>query len=108
MLWKKVVLTVPLILLLFIGCYSEFFSEEACYKELKAIAKASKQYYEQFKIAPTAPYELEEAGYIKLNEKVQKEWKIFIYYPEEVVAISTIRNPKGEGKELKYEFPQVY
>jgi len=101
------IVTIPLLLTLFAGCYSSYFSEEAAYKEMKAIAKASKRYYKQYKYPPTAPYELEEAGYLELNEKVHREWKIFIFYPEEVVAVSTLRNPNGEGTELKYNIPQT-
>jgi hypothetical protein len=101
-----------LLLLLFLsagftGCDRQYFSDEAAYKAQKDIYFATRKYYKKHKEAPIDIDILIEEGFLVIKDSVRKEWRFIINWPDEIIAISTLRNPGGEGRELVYEVPEV-
>lgn len=73
--------------------------------QIGAIYNASKMYYQDRDIWPNSIDELEELGYLTVDEAVKRQWT-FNLSQEEISAISTAEMAGGAGKEVRYDILQ--
>jgi hypothetical protein len=56
--------------------------------------------------APADVEELEELGYLTLDESVRRQWTFTLAWPENIEATSTDEMPGGAGKTITYDILQ--
>lgn len=88
------------------GCDPVYLSDEAAFKAMKDIFRAARKYEARYGEAPMNTEQLENEGMLELKQKTKEDWKFYINWPDEIIAVSTFRNPGGEGRELKYDIPE--
>ncbi|MBS1261364.1 MAG: Type II secretion system protein G [Calditrichaeota bacterium] len=73
--------------------------------QIGAIYNAAKMYYQDNDLWPNSIDELEELGYLTVDEAVKRQWS-FSISEEEITAISTAEMAGGAGKEVRYDIQQ--
>lgn len=73
--------------------------------QIGAIYNAAKMYYQDNDMWPNSIDELEEMGYLTVDESVKRQWT-FSISEEEISAISTAEMAGGPGKEVRYDIQQ--
>ncbi len=75
--------------------------------QIGAIYNAIKMYMmERDEDPPSDPMELQDLGYLTMDESVMTQWQFVVNYPETIVATSTGEMPGGEGKEITYNIQE--
>lgn len=74
--------------------------------QIGAIYNAAKMFYMDRDRWPTTIEELEEYGYLQMDEAVRRQWEFSLNGQETIVATSTGEMPGGAGKEVTYDIQQ--
>jgi len=74
--------------------------------QIGAIYNASKMFYMDRDRWPTNVEELQEFGYLTMDEAVQRKWEFSLNGQETIVATSTGEMAGGAGKEVTYDIQQ--
>ncbi len=74
--------------------------------QIGAIYNASKMFRQDRDRWPTDIEELEEYGYLEMDESVRRMWEFTINGTETIVASSTDEMPGGAGKEITFDIVQ--
>ncbi len=74
--------------------------------QIGAIYNAAKMYQQDRDNAPADVIELEELGYLTLDESVRRMWQFTLNWPETIEATSTDEMPGGAGKQITYDILQ--
>lgn len=70
--------------------------------QIGAIYNAAKMYYQEIDTWPNTTEEMEEQGFLSLDEATSRQWE-FTISEETITAVSTGEMPGGAGKEVTYD-----
>jgi len=74
--------------------------------QIGAIYNSAKMFMQDKDRAPADVTELEENGYLTLDESVRRAWQFTLNWPETIEATSTDEMPGGAGKMITYDILQ--
>ncbi len=74
--------------------------------QIGAIYNAAKMYLQDNDQWPTTVDELEELGYMTIDESVQRQWEFSINGQETITAVSTGEMAGGAGKEVTFNIQE--
>ena len=74
--------------------------------QIGAIYNAAKMYIQDRDTPPTDTQELEDFGYLTIDESVRRSWQFTIAWPDVIEGISTDEMPGGAGKTITYDILQ--
>ncbi|MDP8206790.1 MAG: prepilin-type N-terminal cleavage/methylation domain-containing protein [Candidatus Electryonea clarkiae] len=74
--------------------------------QIGAIYNAAKMYVQDRDRSPTDINELEEFGYLNIDESVHRSWQFTVNWPETIEAVSTDEMRGGAGKMITYDVLQ--
>jgi len=74
--------------------------------QIGAIYNAAKMFQQDRDRSPADVDELEQLGYITLDESVRRAWQFTLNWPETIEAVSTDEMRGGAGKQITYDILQ--